>query len=61
MKKNSPNHITRQKSNIENNNTVEQTILLVGLAKVKKVQIFPRLYYIIKRIPTLVSGALEPV
>ena len=60
MQKNSPNHITRQKSNIENN-TVEQTILLVGLAKVKKVQIFSRLYYIIKRIPTLVSGALEPV
>ena len=32
-----------------------------GCAKVNKIKIFSGLYYIIKRKPTLVSGALEPV
>ena len=35
--------------------------LLLGPAKVNTVKIFSGPYYIIKRIPTLVSGTLEPV
>ena len=36
-------------------------MLLVRPAKVNKIKFFSGLYYIIKRIPTLVSGAEEPV
>ena len=35
-------------------------LLITRARKVNKVKIFSGLYYIIKRIPTLVSRALEP-